>query len=146
MARMGNGSMNSPVVVDASLSFVGYADIEIYYAGGDPALTNQHLQYIKKAIADATTTIEEVQFLNMTAFGSKDMDFSALFKGCEKLSYVVLPSALSSINFNMESIFEDCKALQSIKWSGINRPNITNLKGAFKNCTSLKSVTFSSTN
>ena len=95
--------------------------------------------------------LAEIQNLKLKAANLSAVTFSEnittgmvqLFKSCQKLEKVVMPTNPGNASVSLEGTFSWCYALSTVDLSSLS--NITNLNRAFYGIGGLKKVTFSST-
>jgi len=99
---------------------------------------------LRKAIADMQNLKLKAANLSAVTFSENiTTGMVQLFKSCQKLEKVVMPTNPGNVSVSLEGTFSWCYALSTVDLSSMS--NITNLNRAFFGIGGLKKVTFSST-
>ena len=95
------------------------------------------------AIRSVGTTEGNSLILDPSWFTTNITGLYAMFRHCDRLETVSLPTINKAANVSMAAAFKDCPKLQSFTMTSTTQPGATpNFHQFFKGCTSLKSVHF----
>jgi len=73
-------------------------------------------------------------------FSKKLNTFKEMFKGCDKISNIILKDVKTENILETSSMFEGCNALTEVKFENINIKDIQSTSKMFKDCSSLNKI------